>query len=257
MLKLLNAQIQVISALTIREIQSQQAQLVYGFGWVIFDAVVSFGGMLVMKLAIRAFNPPGIPPITFLVSGLIPWLMFSAIYHSPDGAIARNRKLLVLPGVTELDLVLGCALRILLTYAILFVPAAVIASYVENVPFPRFVLGIFLLFIATWLMGIGFGFVLMILSRLYAPALKFTGFFLRFSLFFSGVIVQITMFPSYIWPYLSWNPMLHIEELLRTYWFTSYHSPIGSPTYVAECLLGMTFFGLLLERYARHRLPPQ
>jgi len=69
------------------------------------------------------------------------------------------------------------------------------------------------------------------------------------------VIFQITMFPATIWPYLTWNPLLHVEELLRTYWFYSYHTPVGSPSYVAECLFGMVFFGLLLERYARRRLP--
>jgi ABC-type polysaccharide/polyol phosphate export permease len=52
-----------------------------------------------------------------------------------------------------------------------------------------------------------------------------------------------------------WNPLLHIEELIRTYWFTSYHTPVGSPAYVAECLLIMTFLGLLVERYVRRRFP--
>jgi hypothetical protein len=42
---------------------------------------------------------------------------------------------------------------------------------------------------------------------------------------------------------------------LRIYWFNNYQTPGISPLYVAECLLGMVFFGLLLERYMRRRLP--
>jgi capsular polysaccharide transport system permease protein len=247
----------VINALALREIQSQQANLAYGFGWVFFDAFLAFAGLLIMKLAIRGWTTTvGIPPVTFLVSGLVPWLMFTATYHLPDGAIKRGKNLLLLPIVTELDLVLAATLRNFLTYTLLFIVLAIGSTIYDGTTAPRFLLGVMLLFIAMLLMGLGFGFILMILSRLYAPAGKFTGFFLRFAMIFSGVVFQITMFPPTIWPYLTWNPLLHVEELLRTYWFSSYHSPIGSPAYVAECLIGMLFFGLLLERYARRRLPP-
>jgi capsular polysaccharide transport system permease protein len=235
--------------------QSQQANLAYGFGWVFFDAFLSFAGLLILRIAIKGFNRPGVPIIMFLISGLIPWLMFGACYRLPEGAIKKGKNLLLLPIITELDLVLASAARIFLTFAILFVSLATIDSFYENVPFPRFPLGISLLFICMSIMGVSFGFFLMVLNRLYSPAGKFVGFFLRFSTIFSGVIFQVTMFPPSIWPYITWNPMLHIEELLRTYWFYSYQTPIGSPLYVSECLIGMAFFGLLLERYARQRLP--
>ena len=255
MLKLVKIQFQVLRALTLRDIQSQQESLVYGFGWVFFDAFLSFAGLLILRVAIKGFTRPGVPIIMFLISGLIPWLMFNACLRLPEGAIKRGRSLLQLPIVTELDLVVAAAIRIFLTFTILFVVLAMIDSFYEGVPFPRFAIGIALLFISMSVMGIGLGFALMVLSRLYAPAGKFVAFFLRFSTLFSGVIFQVTMFPPTIWPYISWNPLLHIEELLRTYWFYSYQTPIGSPLFVAQCLLGTTFFGLLLERYARRRLP--
>ena len=253
---LLKVQVQVIRALAIRDIQAQQANLAYGFGWVFMDAVLSFAGLLVLRLAIKSFNRPGIPIIMFLISGLIPWLMFGACYRLPEGAIKKGRNLLQLPVITELDLVLASTVRIFITFTILFVGLAVIDSFYEGVPFPRFPLGISLLFICLCVMGTAFGFLLMALNRLYAPAGKFVGFFLRFSTIFSGVIFQVTMFPPQIWVYLTWNPLLHIMELLRTYWFYNYQTPIGSPLYVTECMIGMLFFGLLVERYARRRLQP-
>lgn len=252
--KLVKTQFEVIGALAIRDMQSQQANLAYGFGWVFFDAFLSFAGLLFVKLVIRAFNPHGVPPVTFIVSGLVPWLMFSACYHLPEGAIKRGRKLLSLPVVTELDLVLASSVRVFLTFTILFVVLSTIAGFYEQVPFPKFPLGIAILYLCMWPLGISFGFILMALNRLYAPAAKFVGFFLRFSMLLSGVIFQITMFPPSVWPYLTWNPLLHIEELLRSYWFYSYQTPIGSPLFVTQCFVGMAFFGLLLERYARRRL---
>ena len=221
-----------------------------------FDAFLAFGGLLIMKIALRGFSGHGMPPMTFLVSGLIPWMMFAQTYAVCEGAIGKGKNLLLLPIVTELDLVLASALRIFATYLVMFLVLAVISSFYEDVPFPKFALGIALLFVSMSVMGVALGFFLMVLTRLYAPAGKFTGFFLRFGMLFSGVVFQITSFPTSVWPYLTWNPMLHIEELLRSYWFYTYQSPIGSPAFIAECLLGMTFFGLLLERYARRRLRP-
>jgi len=254
LLKLFKTQLRVVHALALREIQSQQANLAYGFGWVFFDAFLAFASLMVMKFAIRGFNRPGVPPVTFIVSGLIPWMMFQSTYHVPPSAISKGKKLLQLPIITELDLVLASALRIFTVYTILFIVLGVIATFADGIPPPRFPLGIALLFICLSLMGIAFGILLMALYRLYSPAAKFVGFFLRFMMITSGVIFSLTMFPPTIWPYLLWNPLLHVEELLRVYWFNNYETPGISPLYIAESLLGMTFFGLLLERYLRRRL---
>jgi capsular polysaccharide transport system permease protein len=254
-LKLLKTQFDVVKALAVREIQTQQANLAYGYGWVLFDIALSFAGLLIMKLAIRGFSRPGMPTITFLVSGLIPWFLFQHSYAAPGSAIKRNQRLLSLPGITPLDLVLGSSLQILCSYGLFFPVVATIAAFYEKTSFPRFPLGVFLLFISCWLMGVSFGLVLMIFTRLYAPAGKFIGFFMRFSMILSGTVISITFFPEYMWPYLTWNPMLHVEELLRVYWFYDYTSPVASPAYILECLVVLMSAGLLLERYARRRLP--
>jgi len=256
LLKHIQSQLRVIHALALREIQSQQAGLAYGFGWVFFDAFLGVAALMIMKFAIRGFSRPGVPPFTFLVSGLVPWMMFSATYHAPANAVSKGQKLLLLPVITELDLMLASALRIFLVYTILFVILAVLAAIGDGIGPPRFPLGVALLFFNMSLMGIAFGIVLLTLNRLYSPAAKFTGFFLRFMMILSGVIFSLTMFPPTIWPYLLWNPLLHVEELLRVYWFNNYQTPGVSAFYVAESLLVMIFFGLLLERYLRRRLRP-
>ena len=255
MFKLIKTQLRVVHALALREIQSQQASLAYGYGWVIFDAFLAFGMLMFLKLAIKGFSRPGIPPFTFIVSGLIPWMLFQATYSAPPGAIAKGKNLLQLPMVTELDLVLAASLRIFCTYTILFVVLAIVAAYYDGVPFPRFPLGIALLFFNMTLMGIAFGLILMVVNRLYPAASKFTGIPLRFSMIVSGVIFPLSVFPPTVWPYLTWNPLLNVEELLRVYWFSNYQTPVVSAAYVAECLAGMLFFGLLVERYARRRIP--
>jgi capsular polysaccharide transport system permease protein len=255
MIKLLQAQMRIIGAIGVREINAQQANLMYGYVWALVDAALAVLGLLVMKLVLRAFNPPGLPAATFILSGALPWFMWMALYASPAMSISRNRKLLSFPIVTELDLIIGGSLQVVITYTVVLVFMTAISSWWEVVPPPRFPLGLLLLMLAIWAMGLSFGMFLMLVNRIYAPAAKFIAFFLRFALFLCGVYIPITKFPSYIWPYLTWMPMLHVEELLRQYWFYNYVSPVGNPIYVLECVMGMIAVGLLCERYARVRLP--
>lgn len=253
LLKLIKTQLRVIHTLALREIQTQQANFAYGFGWVFFDAFLGIASLMVMKFVIRGFNRPGVPPFTFLVSGIVPWMLFSTTYASPAGAIAKGKSMLQLPMVTELDLVLATTLRIFTVYAIFFFILGVISTSVDGIPPPEFPLGIVLLFFCMSLMGTVFGVFLMAINRVYAPASKFLNFPLRVMMLVSGVVFSLTMFPTYMWPYLLWNPFLHIEELIRTYWFNNYETPGISAYYVAKSLLAMVFFGLLLERYLRRR----
>jgi capsular polysaccharide transport system permease protein len=245
----------VIGAVAMREINAQQATLMYGYVWALVDAGLAVLGLLVMKMVLRAFNPPGLPPATFILSGALPWFMFQHLYALPSHAISKHRKLLSFPVVTELDVVIGASIQVFITYSITLVVTTIISSTLEHVPFPRFPLGVMLLVIATCVIGLSLGLVLLLLNRVYPPASKFIGFFLRFGLFLSGVFIPLTRFPSYVWPYLTWNPMLHVEELLRQYWFYSYVSPVGNPWLVIEWTVGLLAFGLLCERYTRVRVP--
>ena len=248
-------QLRVVFALTVREINGQQQNLMYGYAWALVDVVLTIVGLMVMKLAIRAFNPAGMPPATFLVTGIIPWYIFQQGYGIPTTALARNKRLLTFPIVTELDIILAAGLQVLVTYGIMFVVGSIISSAVENAPPPPSPLEIMLLVLSSWLFGLFLGCIFLPLRRLYEPIDKFLGFFLRFGLLLSGVFLPITFFPEYIWPYLAWNPMLHVLELIHSSWFASYHSPIASTSYVIECLLGMMVVGLLCERYVRRWLP--
>jgi capsular polysaccharide transport system permease protein len=256
MLKLLQAQFNAISAISIREMQLQQATLMYGYAWALLDAVLSVGGLILIKVLLKGFGGmPGLQPMTFVLTGALPWFMFAALWHATSGTIKKHQKLLSFPGVTPLDIVFGAALQTLRTYGVVFLLTTTVTSAVEGVPFPRFPMGVILIFLSAWLMGVFLGLIFLPLTRLYPPAMKFISFPFRMGLFVSSVFFMITEFPSYVWPYMVWNPMLHVGELMRTYWFQAYNTPVGRPLYVAECLLGMGALGLLLERYARWRLP--
>jgi capsular polysaccharide transport system permease protein len=70
----------------------------------------------------------------------------------------------------------------------------------------------------------------------------------------AGMFFVITMIPTTFWPYLTWNPLLHLNEFMRDMWFASYTSPVADAGFVAECILGFLLLGLSLERFMR-RVP--
>lgn len=250
-----NAQLRVLTALTLREIQAQNSSLDYGYAWALIDVCISIAVITVLKVFIKALSPVGMPPVLFLVSGILPWLTFSTTANSVETAVTRGRRLLLLPDVTPLDLVLAKALQILCTYGSVFVVVAVAVSYFEKAGLPRSISGVILIYLYSWLLGVAYGLVTMPLMRVFPPASKIIGVVWRFGLLFSGVFFVITMFPEWTWVYLDWNPMLHVEELMRTYWFITYQTPVGSPVYLAECLGALGVLGLSLERYVRRRVP--
>jgi capsular polysaccharide transport system permease protein len=249
------AQLRVLTALTLREIQSQNSSLDYGYAWALIDVGISIAAITVLKVFIHVLSPNGMPPVLFLVSGILPWLTFQSTASSVETTITRGKRLLLLPDITPLDLVFAKALQILCTYGAVFVVAAVGCSYFENASMPRSLSGVILIYLYSWILGIAYGLVTMPLIRVFPPASKVLGIVWRFGLLLSGVFFVITMFPEWTWAYLSWNPMIHVSELMRTYWFSTYQTPIGSPLYLAQCLGVLAILGLSLERYVRRRVP--
>jgi capsular polysaccharide transport system permease protein len=109
-------------------------------------------------------------------------------------------------------------------------------------------------FVGLYLLSVGLGFVLSGVYRVFPMVAKFWSMVTRVLRMTSGMFFVITMMPLAVWPYLSWNPILQIAEMLREAWFATYVSPIADPMYVAAWILGLLLFGLSIEKFMR-RIP--
>jgi capsular polysaccharide transport system permease protein len=235
--------------------QASNASYVYGYAWAIAEVCISLTALTILKVFIHLLSPPAMPPVLFLLLGAIPWFTFHNTASGMLLVVTQRRKLLQLPHVTPLDIMLAKATSVLCTYGSVFFVGLIIADYFESGGVPRSTAGLVLVYLLSWILGIGFGLCLMPLIRVFPPALKLLSVVWRFGLILSGVYFTISTIPSNYWVYLTWNPMLHVSELMRTYWFYSYQTPIGSPFFVGVCATGLLIFGLLLERYVRVRVP--
>jgi len=103
-------------------------------------------------------------------------------------------------------------------------------------------------------LGISLGFVFGSVRRVFPPIKQFVSYYTLANRMIGGMMFVITQIPSTYWPYLTWNPILHCSEMTRDGWFVQYTSPIASPGYVLEWIIGMLLLGLSLERFVR-RIP--
>jgi capsular polysaccharide transport system permease protein len=112
-------------------------------------------------------------------------------------------------------------------------------------------LGVILCYWGCMWIGAAMGMVLCALSRAAPLAAQFLNLFLRFGMWFSGVIYSVNKLPSALWPYLKWNPLLHLIEGCRTSWNPDFQAPIFNPRYVIICGFVLTTLGFVMERISR------
>jgi capsular polysaccharide transport system permease protein len=255
MVEAVKSQFRILGALTIREMQSQNAKYQFGFAWALIEVLIYVAVISLLRVVIRAFMPPDMPPFTFLILGILPVQTFVKTAKGMEMVVARNKRLLGLPLVTPLDLALAKALQELCIYAPLFLCLAIFSSELEGTGMPRFPLGVVLVYLSSWLMGFSFGLILAPAFRMFPPSRWFFMPFQRVLFYTSGLYFVISSIPSNLWIYMTWNPLLHVDELMRTYWFSNYVTPVGSPGYILMWMGGMTILGLSLERFIR-TVPP-
>jgi len=69
----LKTQLNVIKALTIRDMQGLMSGYNYGFAWALLEPVMFIGLMRVARSAFKGLTPPDMPPSTFLIVGIVPF----------------------------------------------------------------------------------------------------------------------------------------------------------------------------------------
>jgi capsular polysaccharide transport system permease protein len=250
----IRTQINVIKALTVRDLQGLMRQYNYGFAWALFEPIMFIGVMRVARSAFKGLTPPDMTPSTFLILGIIPFYLYMQAISATYKALASPDSLLQFPRVTPIDVALAEALTNFCIYFALFCGFVVSFSIYEGSFPPQNPLAILLDLIAIWLLGIGTGLVVGTVARVFPPIKQFLGYYNLANRMMGGMLFVATMFPSSFWPYFTWNPVFHCMEIMRDAWFVTYTSPVADPAYIMEWILGLWLLGLSLERFQR-RVP--
>jgi len=114
----LNVQGKVISALTLRETRSRYGNSKLGFFWALFEPFAHIIVFIGIFSALGRAVPIGESTGIFILTGIIPWLLYSNIVNNVMGGLKANKALLGYPQVMPMDITLS---RVILESTTLFI----------------------------------------------------------------------------------------------------------------------------------------
>ncbi|CAM4233064.1 ABC transporter permease [Bordetella muralis] len=246
----------VIFALVLREMRTRFGQRRMGAFWMLAEPIIQLIVMVVVMGIIRGRGPTqGIPFPVFLLTGVAPFVMFRGIAMLIMEGLSANRGLFAYKQVTPMDTfvartIMQCCIA---SISYMFVLAAFAwYGYDVSIHRPLEWLGLLLIGIA---LSFGMGMVLAVIADAIPEIRTFVRFFFMVLYFSSGAIFPVSRFPSYILPYLAWNPFLHMTELIRQAVFPFYQAlELVSLPYVLICMALLLCVGLGLFRIRRSRM---
>ncbi len=250
----LEMQGRVVLAIMLRETKSRYGEHKLGFVWVLIEPILFIAGFAAIR-AIVGFNPPhGMGAELFMLTGMVPFLLFRGTMQQVSGAISANKALLSFPQVTTFDLILARALLEFATIASVFfiLSLLLIAFGIEiRIQYPlQFFSGCVLLFI----IGLGTGAALGSLAP-FVPSVKQLSqhLFGRPLLFTSGIFFTVDQFPESAQNILLYNPLLHYIEYARSAFFASFESRHYDLNYAGLFGLIVLVFGLTVHQALHKR----
>lgn len=245
----------VVAALVLRELKTRFGTHRLGALWLFLEPGAHIAVMLAVFVYIRHFTPPGVPTTIFLLSGIVPFLLFKNIAMRVMEAIQGNRGLFGYRVITPMDTFIARALLEVLLYSVVFVSLLGVLKW-WGVPVMLYrPLELVLVMALLAVMGLGLGMLLCVIGEELPEAKPFVRLLFMPLYLLSGIIFPISRLPSAFQDLLLWNPLLHGVELSRQAFFQGYVSIPGiSLRFVAELTLVFLFLGLLVYRWRRLEL---
>jgi capsular polysaccharide transport system permease protein len=253
-MRALITQLHVVHALVLRETRTRYGDHQLGYAWALLGPILWVGTFYAMSHYMGRLAPPGTTVVAFLVTGIVPYVLFRNVAAELMAAISGNRGLLYYPQVRPLDLVMSRALLECATQLVVFVILMTASVIIDGKVGPTNVLTMLLGLALAGALGVSLGLVLCGLAT-FSPTLERAwGLVSRPMMWFSAIFYPVDSVPTALRNILLYNPVVHAIELVRMGWFPGYQSRHIDPWYPAAWVLVLLFFGLSLERVTRRRL---
>lgn len=250
----LEVQHAVIKALFMREIKTRFGKYRLGYLWAVLEPAAHLMVMVGIFGYVVHRTMPDISFPVFLVNGIIPYFMFSDITNRSISAIEANKGLFNYRPVKPIDTVLARAFLEFFIYLFAYVTLMIILWLLgENISFPNVSM-----LILTWVLLLIFsssvGVIFMVIGSLFPETEKFLPIIIKPFYFISCVMFPLHAVPKDYWPYLLWNPIVHVVELTRASVVIGYSSEGVSLSYLFMVTLTISFISLLLYSYREEKM---
>ena len=242
----------VIWALVRRDALSRFSGNFLGFGWTYVVPLVWIGATYFAFYFFGRRVPVYTDTITFIISGIVPYMAFRYTVNSVAKTNAAMRRLVIFPTVAIEHGVIALAL-------IEWVNAFVVFGFVAALNLVLFGNGelndpLQFFWGVTLAAGLGasYGYVFVALTEISEGFRQLGVVILRPSFFISGVFFTANELPERVLPFFIWNPILHAVEIARDGMLFHYESRVASSAYPLLWILALTATGALIRLLKRN-----
>lgn len=242
-----------VFALMMRELKTRFGAKKLGYFWAIAEPAAQASIMAILFTLIGRSSLSGVPVALFLISGIMPFKLFSKLMPQLANAVQANKSLFTYRQVSIIDPLVTRLIIEVVTYVLVFcIILAVMAWIGINVEMQDF-LAFLLVNVLLISLALGMGILLCVATAYWEDTGKIVAMAMMPMFMISGIFFTGTMIPQKYHYLFDWNPIFHIIELIRQAMFVSYTSPIGDWQYVAFCALVANAAGLMLYQISRQR----
>lgn len=248
----------VVQALILRELKTRFGVHRLGAVWLFLEPAAHIAVLLVVFVYIRHFAPPGVPTTIFLLTGIVPFLLFKNIALRIMEAVQGNRGLFGYRVIKPMDTFIARLLLEVLLYTVVFV-FLLGGLWWWGVPVELYrPLEFFTVVTLLSLMGFGLGILFCVVGEALPEVKPFIRILFLPLYLLSGILFPVSRLPAEYHDLLLWNPVLHAVELSREAFFRGYASVSGvSLVFVAEVTVVLLFAGIVAYRLRRLELVAQ
>ena len=250
----LQTQLQIIHALVLRESRTRYGAHQLGYIWALLEPlfwVLTFYGLFYFA---NRNVPYGMDIVSFITTGIIPYLLFRETLTKSLNAIPANKALLFYPQIRPLDLIIArSSLEIVTLVTVFAIIMGGHSLYVGELRIDN-LLNVMVGLMLASLLGAALGIFFSSLSVYSKMIDRVVPLMMRPLFFISGLFFTANELTGQVREILIWNPVPHAVELVRDGWFNTYHAHYLDISYLVFWILGFAYAGLIIERLARRRL---
>ena len=247
----------MIGALTMREVITRYGRHNIGFLWLFVEpALFTLGITALWNIAVHK-HVAGISITAFALTGYSSVLLWRNCSGRCVNAIEPNLSLLYHRNVKVMDVFLARLLLEVAGATFSFLVLSIVFNFFGLVPFPASMLTVLIgWFLLAWY-AISLGLLVGALSAL-TELIERVWHIVTYLLFpLSGAAYLVEWLPSGAQQFVSWLPMVHATEMIRSGYFGNVFTPHYEVLYLFVCCLVQSLVGLFLLGIAAKRVIPE
>ncbi|WP_420935202.1 ABC transporter permease [Alteromonas sp. A081] len=211
----------VIFALFLRELQSKFNDK-FGLGWAFLEPFAFIFALSFLRGLISGGDIHTVPLFIFMMIGMVGLQSLTTCLQSVSTSVRRNKPLYAFRQVQPISAVLTAGFlefSVKVVVVLLLSLALFLMGETFEIHDPLLLIFLFLL---LWVFSISIGLIFAIAAAFVPEVDKIKSMLTRPLMFISCVFFSLQDLPEKFWPYLTWNPLVHFNELARYACFESY-----------------------------------